>query len=127
MDDGSFATPPANARQVGGDHYKTPYEHWDFVPKVGLGYLAGCASKYLVRWRKKNGKQDLEKCLHYLEKAHEKKEYPSMVLSSTSAELYDFVSANEVHAEEAAGLAFILHGDYENASVIVRRLLASEE
>lgn len=60
----------ANARQVGGDHYKTAsnIQHWDLVEDHGLGYLEGCATKYLSRWRKKNGVQDLEKALHYTDK-----------------------------------------------------------
>lgn len=56
----------ANDRQVGGDHYKTGgAQHWDMF---GPEYLIGCATKYVARWRKKNGVQDLEKALHYSEK-----------------------------------------------------------
>ena len=62
----------ANARQVAGDHYKTDnaagLQHWDLVDDYGVGYLAGCASKYLTRFRRKNGAQDLQKAHHYLEK-----------------------------------------------------------
>lgn len=58
----------ANERQVGGDHYKTKYEHWDFVEDIGLGYLESVAIKYIARWRKKNGVEDLQKADHYIEK-----------------------------------------------------------
>lgn len=58
-------------RQVGGNHYKTTYEHWTLVEKTGMGYLAGCATKYVARWRKKNGVLDLEKARHYLQKLRE--------------------------------------------------------
>ena len=58
----------ANKRQIGGTHYKTSYEHWDMVLDAGLGYLDGCATKYVARWRKKDGAKDLEKALHYVEK-----------------------------------------------------------
>ena len=61
----------ANDRQIGGDHYKGEYQHWDFVVDTGQGYLDGCVTKYVSRWRKKNGVQDLEKALHYFEKAKE--------------------------------------------------------
>lgn len=57
-----------NKRQVGGGHYKTDMEHWDLVENAGLGYLEGCATKYVTRWRKKAGLQDLEKALHYVDK-----------------------------------------------------------
>lgn len=63
---------PANERQVAGNHYgKITYQHWDFAVDVDLSYLIGCASKYVTRWRDKNGVQDLEKALHYLQKAEE--------------------------------------------------------
>lgn len=60
----------ANETQVGGDHYKTVsgLQHWDLVELNGVGYLEGCATKYLSRWRKKNGLQDLQKALHYTQK-----------------------------------------------------------
>lgn len=63
----------ANNRQVGGSHYAEGGEvqHWDFVTLNGLSYLVGCATKYIARWRKKNGVQDLEKALHYIEKLQE--------------------------------------------------------
>jgi hypothetical protein len=58
----------ANARQVGGTHYRGKMQHWDFVEKHGLGYVEGNATKYLSRWRNKNGLQDLEKSQHYVDK-----------------------------------------------------------
>lgn len=59
-----------NARQVGGAHYVAEYQHWDWVADVSMApiYYVACASKYLVRWRSKNGVQDVEKALHYMEK-----------------------------------------------------------
>ena len=57
-----------NATQVGGTHYKTEYEHWDFVLDTDQDYLLGNATKYLARHAKKNGRQDLLKCLHYIKK-----------------------------------------------------------
>jgi len=58
----------ANEMQIGGQHYKTKYEHWDLVIWTGMGYLEGCSTKYVSRWRKKDGLKDLQKALHYLDK-----------------------------------------------------------
>ena len=60
----------ANERQIGGDHYKRDgsLEHWDLIERSGVGYLEGCATKYVARWRKKGGLQDLEKAEHYVQK-----------------------------------------------------------
>ncbi len=65
-------TEAANERQIGGDHYKAEFQHWDFIEDNGIGYLEGCATKYATRWRDKDGLEDLEKGLHYTEKLMEK-------------------------------------------------------
>lgn len=61
---------PANSRQVGGDHYKTPngIEHWDIVAMFNLDYFQGQITKYVMRWRAKGGIKDLEKARHFLDK-----------------------------------------------------------
>lgn len=65
----------ANLTQVGGTHYQAAVQHWDFAVQVlGDHYLGGNASKYLTRWRKKNGLQDLEKAQHYFNKLIEEVE-----------------------------------------------------
>lgn len=58
-----------NARQVGGAHYGgAQYQHWDWVVENNLGYLEAQITKYVARHRAKNGRQDLEKALHYADK-----------------------------------------------------------
>jgi hypothetical protein len=65
-----------NERQVGGEHYRAPFQHWDLIFDLSqnLIYFQGCATKYAARWRKKHvGDQikqieDLEKVEHYVDK-----------------------------------------------------------
>lgn len=61
----------ANDTQVGGQHYMSEYQHWDFVTSLNLGYLIGNATKYVARAAKKNGAEDLRKALHYITKFEE--------------------------------------------------------
>lgn len=62
-------TTSANERQVGGSHYKTGgEEHWDRVARLGLDYFQGQITKYVERWKKKNGLEDLKKARHFLDK-----------------------------------------------------------
>lgn len=65
--------PSANDVQIGGDHYKQfkGMEPWDVITGWNLGYLDGTALKYIARWKHKNGIQDLEKAIHFLQKAIE--------------------------------------------------------
>ena len=59
----------ANSRQVGGTHYgKVGRQHWDVVADFGLDYFQGQITKYVMRWRDKNGIEDLRKAHHFLEK-----------------------------------------------------------
>lgn len=63
--------PTANETQVGGAHYAKPIQHWDFVSSHDYGYLEGQITKYLFRWRDKNGLQDVQKAAHFLQKLGE--------------------------------------------------------
>jgi hypothetical protein len=64
----------ANERQVGGGHYKSRIQHWDYVWENQLDYFQAQIIKYVTRWKDKNGKQDLEKAMHFLEKYMELQE-----------------------------------------------------
>lgn len=55
-------------RQVGGGHYKDyAIQPLEFCVKNNIPFLEGNVIKYICRWRKKNGVQDLEKAKHYIE------------------------------------------------------------
>lgn len=57
----------ALATQVGGAHYQLPIQPIDFIVKNDIPYREGNAIKYIVRHANKNGKQDIEKAIHYLQ------------------------------------------------------------
>jgi hypothetical protein len=55
------------AEQAGGNHYKDmPIEPWQIINALGLGFYAGTALKYLMRYKVKGGAVDIEKAIHYL-------------------------------------------------------------
>lgn len=59
----------ANERQVGGNHYKgAGEEHWDRVARLKLDYFQGQITKYVERWKLKNGIEDLLKAQHFMQK-----------------------------------------------------------
>ena len=55
--------------QVGGDHYKADIQHWDLMEQHDVAYLEATASKYVTRWQKKGGSEDLRKSATYRERA----------------------------------------------------------
>ena len=71
----------ANELQFGGAHYKgTTYQHWDMAADMKLGYFEGQITKYITRHRQKKGKEDVQKCGHFIQKlielATEGRTYP---------------------------------------------------
>ena len=79
----------ANDEQVGGDHYKgTPAgeQHWDRM--WGLyreAWFVGNITKYVERYRKKDGLKDLRKARHYLDKLIELEEAASASTQDVAA------------------------------------------
>lgn len=56
--------------QVGGTHYgqgDLP-QHWDLVAMYGWDYFDGQAIKYIMRWKRKNGTEDLRKAISFIQK-----------------------------------------------------------
>ena len=56
------------AKQVGGTHYKgAKVQPWDIFMQYSLDPWSANVVKYILRFPKKAGKQDLEKAKHYIE------------------------------------------------------------
>ena len=55
-------------KQVGGDHYASQkIQPIDYIQANDLGFEEGNIVKYITRHKLKNGKEDVEKALHYCE------------------------------------------------------------
>lgn len=54
--------------QVGGTHYADyAIQPLEFCVLNNIPFLEGNVIKYICRWRKKNGVEDLQKAKHYIE------------------------------------------------------------
>ena len=73
----------ANDYQVGGDHYRMDYEHWDFVRDLELDYFMASITKYMCR-DKGVPQEQCDKACHFIHKRTEiiqglpSKEYSKM-------------------------------------------------
>jgi hypothetical protein len=115
----------ANEMQVGGDHYKSSYQHWDLAVKIPLGFLDGCVTKHVTRWRKKLGIQDLQKAAHYLDKLLEVGDYsvkrnPDV---SVSEEVEQFAEKNCLTFLEYQFIYLMCTYDSEKTLKNARRIL----
>ncbi|MGB0991350.1 MAG: DUF3310 domain-containing protein [Akkermansiaceae bacterium] len=55
-------------QQIGGGHYKDfTIQPIEFIQGNGLTFCEANAIKYVCRHRNKNGRQDIEKAIHYLQ------------------------------------------------------------
>ena len=66
---GERATESALDRQVGGEHYKNDFkiQPIEFITANKLSFIQGSIIKYICRFDKKNGKEDIDKAIHYCE------------------------------------------------------------
>lgn len=54
--------------QEGGSHYKDcPIQPVEYIYANKLDFLQGSVIKYVTRFRSKNGEQDLDKAIHFLQ------------------------------------------------------------
>lgn len=55
-------------KQEGGSHYKEMViQPVEYTFHNNLNFLQGNVVKYITRYKSKNGRQDLEKAIHYIE------------------------------------------------------------
>lgn len=63
-----MSNPNALQVQEGGDHYKNlKIQPVEFIHANGLGFMEGCVIKYVARYKRKNGLEDLKKARHFLD------------------------------------------------------------
>lgn len=121
----------ANDIQHGGTHYMSSYAHWDLVADLGLNYYVANATKYVTRHRNKNGREDVLKAGHYLDKYIELIEqgrmpapvrWPDLVQLARDETVLKFVDANGI--EDSLEHAFFLNA--VNATSIMELRYARE-
>ena len=84
-------------------HYDMKIEPVDFILENKLGFCEANAIKYLCRWKKKNGVEDLRKAIHYIEMLIDRQEPVNIVserdepifVDIKSAMLYDGVISSD--------------------------------
>jgi hypothetical protein len=58
----------ASDTQVGGEHYsQMAIQPVEFIYRNHIPFIEGCVIKYVCRHRSKNGRQDIEKAIHFLQ------------------------------------------------------------
>lgn len=128
-----------NDIQIGGDHYRVSrgHQHWDLIDLYRVGYLEGIATKYLTRFRRKEGLKDLKKALHTIQKlirnrvdlsySEQSARKPNVPRSAVA----DYVRDNNCHSLESEAIEHLLTWNstatLSLAEQLVNRLIAEFE
>lgn len=108
-------------KQIGGTHYKSSYQPIAFIIKQNLNFIQGNIVKYVTRRKYKNGKEDLEKCLHYCELAEELK--PTNYAVAEFSELHKYTNANSLNEIEHNIIACVILSDWKKTKELLTTLI----
>jgi hypothetical protein len=111
------STASANDYQIGGNHYRKSVgeQHWDRVARLGLNYFQAMITRYVERYRDKNGVEDLRKARHFLDKLIELEE--SGGLSKTTVESEDKQKVMPGGASTRRDASLVHWADQQNPDV----------
>ena len=62
-------------KQIGGTHYELPIQPIQFIEANNIPFHEANIIKYITRWRKKNGIEDLRKAQWYINRLIELEQY----------------------------------------------------
>ena len=119
-------------KEIGGNHYKGNYQPVELIEKVRMYFCCGNVLKYVYRHKNKNGRQDLEKALHYcdLMEALGMNWYQGLVktnyeMDMSYEEFHKFIKANrQLDANQVRVILAICDKDIEMLKSAIRDLLS---
>lgn len=111
--------------QVGGNHYQNmPYQPVILFAKTKCTAFQANIWKYITRYKNKNGKEDIEKCIHYAALAKELKckgfQYRNV------GPVFDFCRKNKLPKEIARIVTLALFDEYDKVIECCKRIIETE-
>ena len=114
--------------QVGGNHYqKYKYQPYEFFRDIGADFFLGNAIKYVVRFKDKNGQEDINKAVSYLEEMLKFDEYYSCKWYNIAN--LEFINRFLAQFDESTAkiIHIILEGRYKYAVELLKNPSQEEE
>ena len=99
-----------NSIQIGGDHYVSDYQPWDFNEHNGLGGLECSIVKYICRYKVKGSAfGDMAKAIHYIDKLIDLRERVDRIPKGRAslADVAKFSQIQNLSTKEDTALTFI--------------------
>ncbi len=112
--------------QIGGSHYKSmSMQPVEFAVKAHLSFIQGCIVKYVSRYKSKNGKQDLDKAIHFANLAIELNEHNDDYLTSLGL-AYSYCKANKFSNLQTNIISSVIKEDYYSVIRWCNQLIKQE-
>ena len=110
-------------KQVGGNHYKKyPYQPLQFAADINLNVFQHNIIKYCVRYKDKNGKEDLLKAIHYSKLAIEMK--PLCFIDKPNSGSVDaFIHRNKFPKLVADIIVLVVTQQYDLCALFIEDLI----
>lgn len=114
-----------NDKQEGGDHYKNTIglQLWDFIDDNNIPFLEANVLKYVIRYKHKNGLQDLKKAAHYLEKIISQQEKKKRFTNYDELDFVEIVGAYDLDGDQIAICKAVIENRYPAAQHILRKMI----
>lgn len=111
--------------QVGGNHYKSlQMQPIILITKANCDFIQGCIIEHISRYKNKNGKQDVEKCIHYAQLAIEllpdEKNYLNIGLG------YSYSKTNNLNSYQTNIIIATLQRDFLAVIRVCKALIKAE-
>lgn len=114
--------------QIGGSHYTSlSIQPIELIVKLKCSFIQGCIVKYISRYKKKNGLQDLEKCVHYAKLSLELEDQNKRSLKPRELELInEYIKKNRFTILQRAIIMSAVMGSYRNVVQCCNELIQIE-
>lgn len=112
--------------QVGGSHYKNKkMQPIELITKTGCSFIQGCIWKYITRYKEKNGKEDINKCIHYAKLAIELKDEGQLGYRKIDiAKVY--CKVNELSPSQSSVIMLTAYDSYQRVIDVCKAILNEE-
>lgn len=112
--------------QIGGRHYKDmPFQPVELFAKTHCTAFQANIWKYITRYKAKNGKEDVGKCMHYAELAKELKCNGQLGCRKRQL-IYTFCQVNKLSERVSKIVIAASYDDYDTIIKECKRILQKE-
>lgn len=111
--------------QVGGSHYKNlKMQPIELIVKLRCSFIQGNIIKYISRYKKKKGLEDLDKCIHYAQLAIDLKDRRRCKDSEVSVSINSFIAKNNMSIMQRRIITAAVYNRYADVVKLCNDLIS---